>query len=141
MNRRIVTILAIGTSFTFACGRPHLIATVSPMQANVRPGGTVVLTGDQSGFTKGPLMEWWIRESKLANPKNNCGVFGYVPKDFTGCPFGFVVYRTESSFPGMAVYYAPPTPGVYHVTVGIVQAGDWSLLSERIATAEIIVAQ
>jgi hypothetical protein len=139
MKNRVLIALALAASLALGCGQPHLVATVSPTQASVKAGGTVNLTGDQSGFTNEPLMDWWIQESYLANTKKNCGMFDYVPKDFTGCPFGFVVYRSEVTFPGTAVYYAPQTPGVYHVTVYVVQVGDWSSLEARTATAEITV--
>lgn len=140
MNNRMFLVLAIETLVVFGCGRPHLIATISPMEATVKAGGVVPLTGDQSGFANEPVMQWWIQESKRANPKITCGIFDNLPKDFTGCPFGFVVYRTDLVFPGKAVYYAPPTPGVYHVTVGILQTGQWSSsLEERTATASITV--
>jgi hypothetical protein len=142
MNNKMFLMLVVGTFVVVGCGRPHLIATISPTEATVKAGGTVTLAGDQSGFTNEPVTQWWIQESKRANPKITCGMFDFVPKDFTGCPFGFVVYRTYSMFPGTAVYYAPSTPGVYHVTVGILQAGEWSSsLEERTATASITVTQ
>jgi hypothetical protein len=139
MNNRMSLIFVVGTLMVFGCGRSHLIATMSPMEATVKAGGVVTLVGDQSGFTNAPVMQWWIQESKRANPKITCGMFDYLPKDFTGCPFGFVVYRTDLVFPGTAVYHAPPTPGVYHVTLGILQASEWNSLEERTATAAITV--
>jgi hypothetical protein len=139
MNDRNFFVLTVGALIVLGCGRPHLVATISPMEATVKAGGVVTLAADQSGFTNEPVMQWWIQESKRANPKITCGMFDYLPKDFTGCPFGFVVYRADLAFPGTAVYHAPPTPGVYHVTVGILQVSEWNSLEERTATAAITV--
>ena len=121
------------------CGNPsRTVATVTPDQATVQPGGTVTLVGSLRGDEAHPALAWWIEESKELNSKNTCGKLDTAPKDFTGCPFGFVMYHPEFTIASTATYFAPQTPGTYHVVVtfGWLSYADWV---ETTATASIVV--
>jgi hypothetical protein len=112
--------------------------TVTPSQATVPVGGTVTLTGSENGFTAGPVVSWWIQESKNIDPYNDCGKLDTQAKDFTGCPYGFVMFHDVTTVPSIATYYAPQTPGTYHVTLSMIQAVEFDGL-EKTATATITV--
>jgi hypothetical protein len=74
-----------------------------------------VLTGNTSGFTQRPLPQWHVQEStSVAN--EHCGflVTSTSQANFTNCPMGYVTFDINQ-FPSTATYYAPPTPGTYHV--------------------------
>ncbi len=112
--------------------------TVTPSQANVKVGGTVTLTCNANGFTAGPVVLWWIQESKDLNFNNDCGKLDTQAKDFTGCPYGFVMFHDVNTVPSTATYYAPQTPGTYHVTVSMTQPVEFDSLTKT-ATATITV--
>jgi hypothetical protein len=116
-----------------------MTASVTPSQATVKPGGTVVLTGTQGGSADSPIVVWFIQESKALDASNDCGKLDTQAKDFKGCPFGFVMYHDATTVPSIATYYAPQTPGTYHVVFDLSQfswGGPWV---ERSATATIEV--
>jgi hypothetical protein len=94
--------------------------SITPSTATVKTGGTVALTGDATGFTASPIVDWWIQESK-GGTGSDCGKLDTDPKDFTGCPYGFVMFDDVNQFPTKATYYAPPTPGTYHVVVSMTE--------------------
>ena len=121
-----------------SCGGDSSTALVTPDQATVRPGGTVTLVGSLRGGSDHTVLGWWIQESKELSSKNICSKFDTEPKDFTGCPFGFVMYHDPTTIPSTATYYAPQTPGTYHVVVSFGWFSyEWV---ERKATASIVVA-
>lgn len=112
-------------------------AIVTPDHATLSPGGTVMLVGSLSKFGDHTVLGWWIKESRDQGSKFICSKLDTAPKDFTGCPFGFVMYHDTTTIPSTATYYAPQTPGTYHVVVsfGWLSSG-WE---ERQATASIVV--
>ena len=115
-----------------------VIPSVTPAQASVQAGGTVTLTGNATGFTRGPLVMWWIQESKQNSSMDDCGRLDSQSKDFTGCPYGFVMFHDVSEFPSEATYYAPPTPGTYHVVFRALQVAAYDSVDKQ-ATATITV--
>lgn len=126
---RAVAVLAVllGTVLAGGCGGTGLPPSdlvslqVVPAQATVPVGGTVTLTGSANGFTASPLASWWVQESKDLDSSNACGKLDTQAKDFTGCPYGFVMFHDVTTVPSTATYYAPMTPGRYHVTLSMSQ--------------------
>ncbi|HET8824650.1 MAG TPA: hypothetical protein VFM77_05950 [Terriglobales bacterium] len=124
MNSRLLRLfLVTGVVATiFGCGGnglPHtnqVTATVTPAAATVAPGGSVTLTGEATGFTTGPIVDWYIQESKDIDFINDCGLLTSQNPPQSGCPYGYVMFDDVTQFPSTATYYAPSTPGVYHVT-------------------------
>ncbi len=118
--------------------RSSITVTVSPSEATVAVGGTVALTGTESGFTAKPIVQWWIQESKAVG--SDCGKLDTQEKDFTGCPYGFVMFHDVTTVPSTATYYAPTTPGTYHVTLTMTQFAEFDHVGKT-ATATITVTQ
>ncbi len=142
MRRALATILLLLS--IVSCGGNGLprssavTVTVSPSAATVPIGGTVTLTGSETGFTASPVVSWWIQESKSINFNNDCGKLDTQAKDFTGCPNGFVMFHDVTTVPSTATYYAPQTPGTYHVTLSMMQVTTFDSL-QKTATATITV--
>jgi hypothetical protein len=64
---------------------------------------------------------------------------GYLqPPLMSRCQFGFVMFGSVTQFPSSATYYAPLTPGTYHVTFAATQFAAFDPLS-RTATATLTV--
>jgi hypothetical protein len=136
-----VMLLLLGLAACGGNGLPHsssVTVLVTPSQATVPVGGNVSLTGTESGFTAPPVVQWWIQESKNIDFNNDCGKLDTEPKDFTGCPYGFVMFPNVTTVPSTATYYAPQTPGTYHVTVSMTQVVEFDSL-QKTATATITV--
>lgn len=123
-------------------GLPHssqVTVTVTPAQATVKAGASVVLTGSATGFTATPLSAWWIQESKNVNFNNDCGKLDTQAKDFTGCPYGFVMYHDGTTYPNTATYYAPTSAGTYHVALQMTQVCCWFDYLSKTAEATVTV--
>jgi hypothetical protein len=120
-------------------GLPHtsqVTATVTPSQATVAPGGSVTLTGAAKGFTAAPIVQWYIQESKDIDFNNDCGFLLSTPPPVAGCPYGFVVFADMTTFPSSATYYAPSTPGTYHVTF---EASQFTTFDHLTKTAQAVI--
>jgi hypothetical protein len=115
--------------------------TVTPAQASVKVGDTVSLTGTATGFTASLIVEWWIQESRALDSNNDCGKLDSQAKVFTGCPYGFVMYHDATDVPSLATYYAPQTPGTYHVTLRMTEYCCSFESMDKAATATIEVTQ
>jgi len=116
-------------------GLPHtsqVTVTVTPSQATVAPGGSVTLTGAATGFTGPPIVQWWIQESRDIDRYNDCGVLSSQAPPQTGCPYGYVMFADVTSFPSSATYYAPSTPGTYHVTFEASQVVEFDSLTKTV---------
>jgi len=119
-------------------GLPHsnqVTARVTPAQATVAVGGKVALDGDATGFTETPIVRWWVQEARDAGG-DDCGYLQLPP--VSPCQFGYVVFGSVSQFPSSATYYAPLTPGIYHVTFEATQFSTFDHVSKT-ATATITV--
>jgi hypothetical protein len=122
-------------------GLPHsgqVSVTVSPAQATIPASGSVVLTGTAAGFTDTLLGQWWIQESYNLDRNNNCGFLSTDPPPQSGCPYGYVMYDPNLAVPSTATYYAPSTPGTYHITFEATQFVTFDHLSKT-AQATITV--
>lgn len=124
-------------------GLPHssdITVTVSPASATVAVSGTVTLAGSATGFTRTPLIQWWIQESHDIDRMNGCGILmaNQLPPSPSSCPFGYVAYPNVDSIPSTAVYHPPATPGTYHVTVEMTQVVTFDSVSKT-AIATITV--
>lgn len=113
--------------FLASCGSglPHssqVTVTVAPAQAIVAVGETVVLKGNATGFTEKPIIEWWVQEARDADGSDDCGYL--QPPLMSRCEFGFVIFGSVTQFPSSATYYAPLTPGTYHVIFSAKQFAD-----------------
>jgi len=110
---------------------------ISPAQASVSAGGTVMLTGNATGFTQVPVVQWWVQEAQ-ATGGDNCGYL--QPPAASPCEFGHVIFGSVAQFPSPANYYAPSTPGTYHVVFEASQFSEFDRLT-RTATATITVTR
>jgi hypothetical protein len=113
-------------------------ARVTPAQATVAAGETVGLVGDATGFTDTTQVGvlWWVQEARDAGGGDDCGYL--QPPPMSPCPFGYVIFASVSTFPSSATYYAPLTPGTYHVTFKATQFARYDYVSKT-ATATITV--
>jgi len=124
MNSRLLRLflVTVVVAMLLSCGGnglPHtnqVTATVTPATATVASGGSVTLTGNATGFTAGPIVDWYIQESKDIDFINDCGLLTSQNPPQSGCPYGYVMFADVTQFPSTATYYAPSTPGTYHVT-------------------------
>jgi len=107
--------------FVTACGSgvaSQISASITPTQATVATGSTVEFRGDATG-PSGLWTFWWVQESSDLHPDDPskyCWFLTVQDASFTNCPFGYVVIGSEDTIPSYATYFAPPTPGTYHVT-------------------------
>ena len=139
--RIIGAFLALAFSISCGSGLPaasSVTLSVVPATATVATGGTVALQGGATGFTASPLVVWGIQESSTNPPVTACGTFPKYPSTFTQCPNGYVVFADVSQFPSPATYYAPPTPGTYHVVFTATQSTEFDYLQKSV-TATITV--
>jgi hypothetical protein len=130
----------LGALLLGSCGSglPHsnqVTVRITPAQATVAVGGTVALNGDASGFTRSPIVLWWVQEARYAGG-DDCGYL--QPPPASPCGFGYVIFGSVTTFPSSATYYAPLTPGTYHVTFQATQNTAFDYLSKT-ATATITV--
>ena len=118
-------------------GLPHssqVAATITPTHATVKAGGTGQLAGNGSGFTQTPIAGW-IQEAKNTGG-DDCGLL-QLPPD-SPCQFGYVIFGSVGVFPSSATYYAPQTPGTYHITFEATQVSTFEHVSGT-ASATITV--
>lgn len=141
--RSILFSVAVGgTLLLVNCGSglPHtnqVTATITPASASVAASGTVALKGDAVGFTKSPIVSWYIQEAKTSGG-DDCGYLALPPT--SPCNSGYVVFGSVTQFPSQATYYAPSTPGTYHVVFEATQNTTFDYLTKT-ATATITVTQ
>ncbi|MGB8064452.1 MAG: hypothetical protein WCF26_21365 [Candidatus Sulfotelmatobacter sp.] len=114
----------------------EVTVTVTPAQATVAVGETVVLNGNATGFTETPIIEWWVQEARDAGGSDDCGYL--QPPLMSRCQFGFVIFGSVTQFPSSATYYAPLTPGTFHVTFAATQFATFDPLSKT-ATSTLTV--
>lgn len=143
MQRSSVSFTIVATSFALlffltSCGTgglPHtnqVTASVAPVQAAVPAGGSVTLTGSAKGFTASPIVSWWIQESRDIDRYNDCGLLSSQAPPQSGCPYGYVMFADVTTFPSSATYYAPSTPGTYHVTFQAMQVSEFDSLTKTV---------
>lgn len=118
-----------------------VIATLTPPQATVPLGESVGLIGNATGFsdTRQVAVDWWVQEAK----DTGADACGYLqPPPTSPCEFGYVIFGPVAKFPSSATYYAPQTPGTYHVTFEATQFsyGAFDHLTKT-ATATITVTR
>ncbi len=111
---------------------------ITPAQASASTGTSTGLKGSATGLTVAPVVQWWIQESQNDPGGDNCG---YLTLPATSpCPYGYVVFGSVTDFPSSATYYAPSTPGTYHVVFKVEQDSTFDHVSKT-ATAAITVTQ
>lgn len=116
-------------------GLPHsnqVTVTVTPASATIAPGGSVALTGSATGFTAAPILDWYIQESKDLDFLDDCGLLTSQNPPQTGCPYGYVMFDDVTQFPSTSTYYAPTTPGTYHVTFEASQVVPFDHLTKTV---------
>lgn len=118
-------------------GLPHtnqVTASVTPSQATIAPGGSLVLTGNAVGFTASPIVRWWVQESRDIDRYNynDCGLLSSQTPPQSGCPYGYVMFADVTTFPSSATYYAPSTRGTYHVTFEASQVVEFDSLTKTV---------
>lgn len=130
----VATLLSCGGN-----GLPHtnqVTATVTPSSATVATGGSVTFTGNATGFTASPIVDWYIQESKDIDFINDCGLLTSQNPPQSGCPYGYVMFEDVTQFPSAATYYAPSTPGTYHVTF---EASQFVAFDHLTKTVEAVI--
>lgn len=140
MNVRLLRLFfaSIALATLLSCGGnglPHtnqVTATVTPSSATLAPGGSVTLTGNATGFTATPIVDWYIQESKDIDFINDCGLLTSQNPPQSGCPYGYVMFDDVTQFPSTATYYAPSTPGTYHVTFEASQVVPFDHLTKTV---------
>lgn len=135
-------ILALIAVLLSACGNglpssSQISITITPAEATIPINGTLTFQGTATGFSTSPVVSWWVQESHDLDQIHDCGFAEYKDGLFTGCPFGLVVYPL-SEVPSTATYYAPSTPGTYHVTCDAWQRNGFNQV-EKSATAIVVV--
>jgi hypothetical protein len=144
--------LALMATLLVACGGssdlPHtaqLSATLTPSRATVTVAGTVTLNGSVSGFTSDPFIQWWMQEKHdgPADGSFNCdNISDPASPLIASCQFGYISVTSMSTTSTTAIYHAPLTPGVYHVTLRATQMGIQGFdFAEIRGTAEITVTR
>ena len=137
--KRLLLAMLLLLALLSGCGDGSKLI-LTPTEATVSVGGSVTLTATAKGFTLPflPSITWWIEESgRPTDPNTGCGRLDpQFPLDFTECPYGIVVFHDVFKSPNVAVYYAPQTPGTYHVSVSAEASG---ISDEKRATATITV--
>ena len=139
--RIIGALLALAFFLSCGSGLPpasSVTLSITPSSATVAAGGTVALQGSATGFTTSPIVVWGMQESSPNPPVTACGTFPAYPVTFTQCSSGYVVFPDVNQFPSPATYYAPPTPGTYHVVFTATQNTTYDYL-QKSATATITV--
>lgn len=122
MNRELAVSAVCFGLILAGCGTgglPHssqVTVSVTPSQTTVAPGASIILSGNAMGFTASPIVDWWIQESRDLDFNNDCGFLSSEAPPQSGCPYGYVMYDAVEKVPSSATYYAPSTPGTYHVT-------------------------
>lgn len=136
-----------------ACGGgssdlPHtsqLSATITPSQPTIAAGGTVTLNGSVSGFTADPFIQWWVQEKHdgpIEGSANCDNISDLNSPLIASCQFGYVTVNTMGKTTTTAIYHAPITPGVYHVTLYATQMSVHGFdFAEIRATAAITVTR
>ena len=148
MKRRIAEATFVaGICLFLACGieqipPEQLTVTIAPAGATVARNGTVDLTGNANGFSKTPVLSWYMAEGPTtpATPAPYCGYL--VPKNTpntTACIYGYITYVSDSGTSGVATYHAPDTPGTYHVVFIASQFDGFVAQGGKTATAVITV--
>lgn len=134
----LIALLIAALLASCGSGLPHsgnVTVTVTPATATVASGGTVALEGNATGFTRSPIVVWRVQEAR-ASGGDDCGYLD--PPPASPCQFGYVIFGSVTQFPSSATYYAPPTPGTYHVTFEATQNTAFDYLTKT-ATAAITV--
>lgn len=86
------------------------------------------------------LSVWSVKES-FDESGTLCN-FDYpdTSASFATCKYGYVKYHKDQNMPTQAVYYAPLTPGTYHVNwLVIINSSDYADMFTKGATVEIVV--
>lgn len=121
-----VAVLLIG--FMTGCGSdlpPVSSVTISalPAKSPIAPGETVVVTGAITGYS-GDKQTWWTVQDSYDTEHKTCRFYTGMESSasFAECKYGYLVYE-DTAAPMHATYYAPPTPGTYHLTFDVLLIG------------------
>lgn len=121
-----IPLWALALAFITSCGSgpsaDQVSVTITPAAASVPVHGSVALQGNAAGFSVGPTVSWWIKESKDLDFNADCGLLEtQQPPAEAVCPYGYVVFSGVSGIPSSAVYHAPGTAGTYRVVMDAAQ--------------------
>jgi hypothetical protein len=130
--------------FVSACGigiASQVSVAIAPTQATVAAGSSVDFRGDATGPSKTAFLpDWWVQESYDLHPNKDCGFFAAKDASFANCPFGYVVIGSDyPQMPSHAAYFAPPTPGTYHVTFEAWWGAEAFVTTSKTASATVTV--
>ena len=129
--------------FVTACGigiASQVSVAITPRQATVAAGSSVDFRGDATGPTTFLAGGWWVQESYDRDPNKDCGFLAAKDASFANCPFGYVVIGSDyPHMPSHATYFAPPTPGTYHVTFEAWWGAELFVTTSKTASAAVTV--
>lgn len=141
---RYLSVLVLLVGFMSGCGGdlpPVSSVTVSalPAKSTIGPGETVVVTGTITGYS-GDKQSWWTVRESYDTEQKTCRF--YTGKEgsasFTECRYGYLVYE-DTAAPMHATYYAPPTPGTYHLTFDVLLIGTTGFSDSRVQSASTAI--
>jgi len=142
---RYLPVLVLLVVFMSGCGwsdlPPSSSVTISalPSKSPIAPGETVVVTGTTNGDSGDKLTSWSGQESYDAEQKMCRFYTGKAGSaSFTECKYGYVVYEDVASSMH-AIYYAPPTPGTYHITFGVFLIGSTGFTDTRFQSGTAVI--
>lgn len=142
------------SSFFLICATAMVITTcgsgiasqvsvaITPAQATVASGSSIDFRGDATGPSKTAFLagSWWVQESQERDPNKDCGFLVAKDASFANCPFGYMVIGPDyPQMPSHATYFAPPTPGTYHVTFEVWWGAEAFVTTSKTAGAAVTV--
>lgn len=130
----VLSVLLLGNCGSSGSPSPsQVIASITPAQSTLKTGENITLTGSATGFTAPPIVTWWIQEARSADTGDDCAYLK-LPA-MSPCPYGYVIFPSVTQFPSVATYYAPSTPGTYHVVFEAIQSVEYHPVSKTVTAA------
>lgn len=142
LRLKLSAVILLSLPLLASCGTgglPHsnqVTASVTPAQATISAGASITLEGSATGFTASPIVQWYIQESYDIDHINRCGYLSTDPPPSSGCPYGYVMFPDVSQVPSSGTFYAPTTPGNYHVTF---EATQFTTFDHLTKTAQAVI--
>jgi hypothetical protein len=102
----------------------EVVLSLTPISITTTTEGSVPLQATVSGFTSTPFLDWWMQEQHDAGStaEEDCDSITAANQNLIPtCKFGYIVIDSMQQNSTSATYYAPKTPGTYHVTIRAVQ--------------------
>ncbi|MGA8492097.1 MAG: hypothetical protein WB711_16845 [Terriglobales bacterium] len=104
-----------GPGVVLGSGNPDVTVTISPAAATIPEGGKVTLQATLKGLCSECIsfITFW---SVVENDNNVCLWGGVNMPPIGPCPGGTILLNPPAGNTLIVTYYAPSTPGTFHVT-------------------------